>query len=148
MSTEKDIKAAEATQASNVEDTTFNEGRKLSADEIRATVRSGSIPNVHSTKEAIEAAQAGGWEADALIEELEKELQASGKKKGHFDLEFDNPKHFTWLLVAFASVSGPPHVRHPFQRLSNMISRWEACCLAWTNLSSLAPTSSSQTTCT
>lgn len=105
MSNEKDTKATEAHHASNIEDTTFNEGRKLSADEIQETIRQGSTANVHTTKEAIELAQAGGWEADALIEELEKELQASGKKKSHFDLEFDNPKHFTWLLVAFASVS-------------------------------------------
>lgn len=104
MSTEKDNKASEAAHATNVEDTTFDEGRKMSADDIHETIRQGS--NVHSTKEAIEIAHAGGWEADALIEELEKELQASGKRKGILDLEFDNPKHFTWLLVAFASMGG------------------------------------------
>ncbi len=49
---------------------------------------------------------ARGWESDNLIHDLEKELEQSGYKKGFFDLEFKNPKHFTWLLVAFASMGG------------------------------------------
>ncbi|KAF2118092.1 hypothetical protein BDV96DRAFT_610957 [Lophiotrema nucula] len=49
---------------------------------------------------------AGGWESDNLIHDLEKELETSGYKRGIFDLEFKNPKHFTWLLVAFASMGG------------------------------------------
>lgn len=49
---------------------------------------------------------ATGWESDNLIHDLEKELETSGYKKGIFDLEFKNPKHFTWLLVAFASMGG------------------------------------------
>lgn len=92
MSTEKDGKAVEATQATNVEDTMFDEGRKTSADDIQ--IRQGSVPNVHSTKEAIEVAKGGGEEADALIEQLEKELQASGKKKGHFEYAYPRAIHF------------------------------------------------------
>lgn len=49
---------------------------------------------------------ARGWESDNLIHDLEKELEQSGYKKGIFDVEFKNPKHFTWLLVAFASMGG------------------------------------------
>lgn len=49
---------------------------------------------------------ARGWESDNLIHDLEKELEQSGYKKGIFDLEFKNPKYFTWLLVAFASMGG------------------------------------------
>jgi len=49
---------------------------------------------------------ARGWESDNLIDDLEKELEQSGWKKGFFDLEFKNPKHFTWILVAFASMGG------------------------------------------
>ena len=49
---------------------------------------------------------AHGWESDNLIHDLEKELEQSGYKRGFFDLEFKNPKHFTWLLVAFASMGG------------------------------------------
>lgn len=49
---------------------------------------------------------ARGWESDNLIHDLEKELEQSDYKRGIFDLEFKNPKHFTWLLVAFASMGG------------------------------------------
>jgi hypothetical protein len=47
---------------------------------------------------------ARGWESENLVHELEKELEQSGYSKGFFHLEFKNPKHFTWVLVAFASV--------------------------------------------
>ncbi|CAI6339995.1 unnamed protein product [Periconia digitata] len=50
---------------------------------------------------------ARGWEGDNLIRDLERELQESGGyKKGIFDIEFKNPKHFTWILVIFASMGG------------------------------------------
>jgi hypothetical protein len=49
---------------------------------------------------------ARGWESENLIQELDKQLEQSGYKKGFFDLEFKNPKHFTWMLVAFASMGG------------------------------------------
>jgi hypothetical protein len=49
---------------------------------------------------------ARGWESENLIRELDAELEREGYKKGHFDLEFKNPKHFTWMLVAFASMGG------------------------------------------
>jgi sugar porter (SP) family MFS transporter len=49
---------------------------------------------------------ARGWESENLIHQLDKELEQSGYKKGFFDLEFKNPKHFTWMLVAFASMGG------------------------------------------
>ncbi|KAF6845525.1 sugar transporter [Colletotrichum musicola] len=60
-----------------------------------------------SEKDAVAHAQAGGWEVDALVDSLERELEAAGGvKKGIFDLEFSNPKYFTWLIVAFASMGG------------------------------------------
>jgi hypothetical protein len=49
---------------------------------------------------------ARGGESDNLIHDLEKELEQSGYKKGWLELEFKNTKHFTWLLVAFASMGG------------------------------------------
>jgi hypothetical protein len=49
---------------------------------------------------------ARGWESENLIREMDKQLEQSGYKKGFFDLEFKNPKHFTWMLVAFASIGG------------------------------------------
>jgi hypothetical protein len=46
-------------------------------------------------------------EVDAFIEEMEAGLAANGgMHKGLFDLEFKNPKHFTWVIVAFASMGG------------------------------------------
>ncbi|RDA95475.1 hypothetical protein CP533_5398 [Ophiocordyceps camponoti-saundersi (nom. inval.)] len=46
-------------------------------------------------------------EVKALIDEMEKQLEASGGlKTGFFHLSFENPRHFTWLLVAFASMGG------------------------------------------
>ena len=49
---------------------------------------------------------ARGWESENLIHQLDKELEQAGYKKGFLDLEFKNPKHFTWMLVAFASMGG------------------------------------------
>jgi hypothetical protein len=49
---------------------------------------------------------ARGWESENLIRELDKQLEQEGYKKGFFDLEFKNPKHFTWMIVAFASMGG------------------------------------------
>ena len=88
------------------EKATFEERRKMSVAEIQDAVRSGSVPVVTNRSEAIAIAQAGGWEADALTEALEKELEERGDKRGLLDLEFSNPKYFTWLLVAFASMGG------------------------------------------
>ena len=105
---EKDSKADSRTE--NVE---YNEGSSSSAsshmkngDDIQMAVRSGSTAHVTNTAQAIDIAKDGGWEADALIKELEDELTRTGYKKGHFDLEFANPKTFTVLLVIFASMGG------------------------------------------
>jgi hypothetical protein len=49
---------------------------------------------------------ARGWESENLIHDLEKELEQTGYKKGLFDLEFKDPKHFTYMLVIFASMGG------------------------------------------
>ncbi|CAA9960253.1 hypothetical protein CFE70_003696 [Pyrenophora teres f. teres 0-1] len=49
---------------------------------------------------------ARGWESENLIQDLEKELEQANYKLGFFDIEFKNPKHFTWMIVAFASMGG------------------------------------------
>ncbi|KAL2860145.1 general substrate transporter [Aspergillus pseudodeflectus] len=57
--------------------------------------------------EALEVVRERGQEADAFIEDMERQLEAAGGlKKGFFQLEFNDPRHFTWLLVAFASMGG------------------------------------------
>lgn len=46
-------------------------------------------------------------DVDNLIADMEHQLEASGGlESGFFHVEFANPKHFTWLLVAFASMGG------------------------------------------
>lgn len=49
---------------------------------------------------------ARGWESENLIQDLSKQLEQANYKKGFFDLEFKNPKHFTWMLIVFASMGG------------------------------------------
>jgi hypothetical protein len=63
-------------------------------------------PGIHGEAEALAIANKGGWEIDALIDQMEKERLAQNAKQGIFDLNFKNPKHFTWLLVGFASMGG------------------------------------------
>ncbi|KAK5115095.1 hypothetical protein LTR62_001792 [Meristemomyces frigidus] len=105
---EKDFKTAPADSAAEHrnDNATYGQRRNMSVTEIQDAIRSGSVPTIHSRKEALDIAKAGGWEADALIESMEKQLAERGDKKGFLDLEFKNPKHFTWLLVAFASMGG------------------------------------------
>ncbi|RCI15934.1 hypothetical protein L249_2525 [Ophiocordyceps polyrhachis-furcata BCC 54312] len=46
-------------------------------------------------------------EAKSLIDEMESQLQAQGGlETSFFHLNFNQPRHFTWLLVAFASMGG------------------------------------------
>jgi hypothetical protein len=84
----------------------FETRRNMSAADIQEAVRAGSVPMISGRKEAIEISKNGGWEADALCVELDREIEDRNIKKGFFDLEFKNPKHFTWLLVVFASMGG------------------------------------------
>ncbi|KAI5370811.1 putative major facilitator, sugar transporter, major facilitator superfamily [Septoria linicola] len=102
----KAVETVDTAPAHTIEESTYEERRDMTDDEIKEAVRNGSLPQVYSTKGAVNIAHAGGWEADALIDQLDKELEQRGDKRGIFDIEFKNPKHFTWLLVAFASMGG------------------------------------------
>ncbi|QUC16567.1 uncharacterized protein UV8b_00808 [Ustilaginoidea virens] len=63
--------------------------------------------NGKAEAEAVEIARAGAQQIDSLIDQMEQELaEAGGLESGFFHAEFTNPKHFTWLLVAFASMGG------------------------------------------
>lgn len=108
MANEKDMKTdlASGGHDHHYDTATYEERRRMSAVEVQDAIRSGSVPAIHGRQEALDIARAGGWEADALIESLEKERLEQGEKRSVFDLEFSNPKHFTWLLVAFASMGG------------------------------------------
>lgn len=81
--------------------------RQQSQMEIQMASRQPSVAvDTQPKAKTQEIENAGGWESDNLIHDLEKELETSGYKKGLFELEFKNPRHFTWLLVAFASMGG------------------------------------------
>jgi hypothetical protein len=85
----------------------YADRRDMTKDQMEDAIRSGSVPHVANTSEAVDIAKNGGWEVDALMEEMQKEVDAQGGNNyGHFDLEFKNPKTFTYLIVAFASMGG------------------------------------------
>jgi hypothetical protein len=65
----------------------------------------GHLSDVKDKTEAIEHVHIQS-DIDALIAQMETELQAAGEKHGFFDIQFKNPKHFTWFLVGFASMGG------------------------------------------
>ncbi|KAI5252818.1 putative sugar transporter [Aureobasidium subglaciale] len=84
----------------------YQDRRDMTKDQMEDAVRSGSVPHVN-TSEAVDIAKQGGWEVDALMTEMQNEIDAQGgDHNGHFDLEFANPKYFTFLIVAFASMGG------------------------------------------
>lgn len=58
-------------------------------------------------KDAMAVTQANGRVVESVIFEMEQELAAAGGlDKGFFDLQFKDPRHFTWVIVAFASMGG------------------------------------------
>jgi hypothetical protein len=80
--------------------------KKLQEAQIENPVRAENIPAMDEAQ-ALAVAQAGGYEIDALINEMEAELEAAGGlKTGFFQLKFSDPKYFTWVIVAFASMGG------------------------------------------
>ena len=59
--------------------------------------------------EAMQIANAGDFETiDAEIDELEAELGQRNRSSRwyHYELQFKDPRYFTWLLVGFASMGG------------------------------------------
>lgn len=85
----------------------YTDRRSMSKAEMEDAIRSGSVPHISNKGEAVDIAKNGGWEVDALMIEMQKEVDAQGgDNKGMFDIEFENPKYFTWLIVAFASMGG------------------------------------------
>ncbi|PSR90338.1 major facilitator superfamily transporter sugar [Coniella lustricola] len=82
------------------------QGRKLKEAQVENPVHANNIPAMDE-KQALAVANAGGYEIDAFINEMEEELAAAGGlKTGFFHLQFKDPRHFTWVIVAFASMGG------------------------------------------
>jgi Sugar (and other) transporter len=88
--------------------TELQKRRALSTVEIEEAVRTGSVPNISGELEAFEIARAGGWEVDALINQMEIQDESTPEKRGFLapQIKFANPKYFTYLLVGFASMGG------------------------------------------
>lgn len=81
------------------------------ADELPAPVAPVVSTKAHEARvednDALAASQTAAPEVDEFIAEMERELEAQGgPRKGFFQLEFKDPKHFTWVLVIFASMGG------------------------------------------
>jgi len=83
-----------------------DKGRRPTITEIQERVRDGSVPEVRGEFEALQIAKAGGWEIEALMIEMEEKLQQEGDKKSWLDINFSQPKYFTWAIVIFASMGG------------------------------------------
>lgn len=99
---EKDITAAPVVPVTSPD----TRGRKLQEAQIENPVRPDGIPAMNE-QQALAAAAAGGYEIDAFINEMEAELaEAGGLKTGFFQLKFSDPRYFTWVIVAFASMGG------------------------------------------
>ncbi|KAF2687575.1 hypothetical protein K458DRAFT_415789 [Lentithecium fluviatile CBS 122367] len=77
------------------------------SEQARSEIQAAPPPAYDAPKTKVEQLEnARGWESENLIHDLERKMEQSGYKRGIFDLEFKNPKHFTWILVAFASMGG------------------------------------------
>ena len=65
-------------------------------------------PRRMSEWDALKIAKEGGVEIDEEIALLDEELRLNPIKHGFFSpvINFKDPRHFTWLLVAFASMGG------------------------------------------
>jgi hypothetical protein len=84
----------------------LEKNRRLSLIEITEKVRAKSVPETRGEAEALQIAKEGGWEIDALMIQMEDELKAQDYKPGRLEIQFKDPRHFTWMLVAFASMGG------------------------------------------
>ena len=65
-----------------------------------------SLPVPQTEDEALRIAKEEHEVADHFIDQMEKDLEASGQKKGLMQISFKNSKYFTWVMSAFASMGG------------------------------------------
>ena len=73
---------------------------------IHAENLEASLPVAHSEEEALRIAKEEHEVADHFIIQMEQELEATGQKKSFMQISFKNPKHFTWVMIAVASMGG------------------------------------------
>ncbi len=66
----------------------------------------GPATAVTGEEEAFRAIKDQHGQVDQFIEKMEQELELSGQRKRFAGIAFKNPKHFTWVMVVFASMGG------------------------------------------
>lgn len=59
-----------------------------------------------SEEEALRVVTGQRGQVDQFIEKMEQELELAGQHKTFGGMAFKNPKHFTWVMVVFASMGG------------------------------------------
>lgn len=55
---------------------------------------------------AMRVAREEKWRVDEYIESMEQEVRDSGRIKGRLEINPKNARHFTWVMVIFASMGG------------------------------------------
>ena len=55
---------------------------------------------------AMRVAREEKWRVDEYIESMEQEVRDSGRTKGRLEMNPKSAKHFTWVMVVFASMGG------------------------------------------
>lgn len=110
--------------------------RNMSQAEMDDAVRSGSVPHISSKAEAVDIAKTGGWEVDALMTEMEREVAASGAKKSVLDLEFSSKTLQTLFKQPILMSVQIPSIS---LFCLSCLPPWVVFCLVLTNRSSLVP---------
>lgn len=106
MSTEKDFVSDESkNQALHPQDASVSHYEPTQHAPAR---NQSTVSRRMSEAVAIKLAAEGSAEIDEEIAELEAELEANPVKSSFNipNVKFNDPRHFTWLLVAFASMGG------------------------------------------
>lgn len=86
---------------------TLSPGGDINKPESEHRAEEAALPHALTEKEAMELAQTDHGPIDALVADMERELDAQGGlDKSFFHLQFSDPRHFTWVIVAFASMGG------------------------------------------
>ncbi|KAF7870155.1 uncharacterized protein EAF02_009345 [Botrytis sinoallii] len=111
-----DLPTKEVVNNGDVSSSHYNTPAKMSEENVSdfgnekgaAQARPGHIGRRVSEWEALQIAAAGDMETiDNEVQDLEAEVTARGKSRSDvFQLKFKDPRHYTWLLVAFASMGG------------------------------------------
>ena len=66
----------------------------------------GSSMTASSEVEVLRVTKEQRGQVDQFIEQMEQELEVSGQPQKFAGMTFKNPKHFTWVMVIFASMGG------------------------------------------